>query len=61
MLAPAESEAMAPFPISAILAIALFIDKRHIFAGPYGELVSYISEIRDIPLQGGNEVWGEFF
>jgi hypothetical protein len=52
MLAPAESEAMAPFPISVILAIALFLDKRHIFAGPYGELVSYISEIRDFPLQG---------
>ena len=61
MLAPAEYEAMVPFPISVIVAIALFSDKRHIFAGPYSGLLAYISEIRDMPLQGGNEVWGEFF
>jgi hypothetical protein len=61
MLVPAECEEMVPFPIVVILAIALFSDKRHIYAGHYHELLSYISEIRDIPLQGGNEVWGEFF
>jgi hypothetical protein len=61
MLAPSEYEAMVPCPISVILAIALFSDKQHIYAGPYGGLLSYISEIRDNPVQGGNEVWGEFF
>lgn len=61
MLAPAEYEAMVPFPISAILAIALFSDKRRIYAGRYGDLLPYISQIKDIPLQGGNEVWGAFF
>ena len=61
MLASAESEALISFLISVILALALFSDKQHIYAGPYGGLLSYISDIRDIPLQGGNEVWGEFF
>jgi len=61
MLAAAAFEAMALFPISGILAAASFSDKRYIFAGSYGELLSYISEIRDMPTQGGNEVWGEFF
>ena len=49
---------MVPFPISVIEAIASFSDKRRIYASPYGDLLSYISEIRDIPVQGGNEVWG---
>ena len=61
MLAPAAYEAMVPFPISVILAIALFSDKRRIYAGHYDGLLSYISKIRDNPVQGGNEVWGEFF
>jgi hypothetical protein len=54
MLASAESEAMVSFPISIFRAIASFSDTRHIFAGPYGNLLSYISEIRDIPVRGGN-------
>jgi hypothetical protein len=61
MLVSAESEAMVPSLISVILAIASFRDKRHILAGHYGELLPYINEISDIPAQGGNEVWGEFF
>jgi hypothetical protein len=61
MLASAESEAVVPFPISVILAMPSFSDKRHIYAGPYVGLLPYISDIRDIPVQGGNEVWGEFF
>ena len=61
MLASAGPEALISFPISVILAIALFSDKRHIYAGPYGGLLSYISEISDNPVQGGNEGWGEFF
>jgi len=61
MLGSAESEAMVSFPISICWAIASFSDKRHIYAGPYGKLLSYISEIRDIPVRGGNEIWGGFF
>jgi hypothetical protein len=61
MIASAESDALVPCPTSVILAIPLFSDKRHIYAGPYNGLLSYISEIRDMPVQGGNEVWGEFF
>jgi hypothetical protein len=52
---------MVPFPISAILAIASFSNQRHSYADPYGRLLSYISEIRDIPLQGGNQTWEKFF
>jgi hypothetical protein len=58
---PAESKARVPCPISIILAISLFRDKRHIYACPFRGLLPYNSEIRDMPLQGGNEVWGEFF
>jgi len=61
MIASVKAEATVPFLISVILAIPFFSDKRHIYAGPYGGLLSYISEIRDNPVQGGNEVWGEFF
>ena len=52
---------MVPCPISVISAMPLFSDTRHIYAGPYGGFLSYISEINDMPVQGGNEVWGEFF
>lgn len=61
MLSSGEFEAMVPFPITVSLTMASFSDKRHIYAGPYGGLLSYISEIIDIPLQGGNEVWDECF
>jgi len=61
MLASRESQAMVPFPISVILTIAFFSDKRRIYAGPYSRLLSYISKIIDIPVQGGNEVWGDSF
>jgi hypothetical protein len=61
MLASSEGEEMVPCPISVISAMPLFSDTRHIYAGPYGGFLSYISEINDMPVQGGNEVWGEFF
>jgi hypothetical protein len=50
-----------PIAVFATIARCRFSDKRHIYAGPSGGLLSYISEIRDIPAQGGNKVWGEFY
>jgi hypothetical protein len=57
MLALRESAAL----VALFLAITSFSDTRFIYAGPFGGLLPYISDIRNIPVQGGNEVWGEFF